>query len=196
MTGEFNHNDTALTDIDRMFDIGVMNYLSTLGNTEEASFHIRQAYDRSWEEVWNKTFAQIDAQVGLEVADPRQTILSAFEKAGDMQDNSATKRFAQFALMCHWTKNESNEISLLFADGATYFYESKFIDRLNELCHQGDIVDERFDSTEHTAEFLRNYLAIAFLTWMAMPGEGGIDRYEAQLGVRNTLYGSGPTEYS
>lgn len=192
MTGETPAQDPALLDIDRIYDMGARGFLNTIGDPEEARFRMRRAYDRSWQEIWEHSFG---LEEGMDpAAEPATIILNAFNRIWAMRDNPAEKRFAQFAMMCHWSKGESNEFPLVFDEDASYYYQSLFTVSLQALCEQGNFKTiTTKDKTMVTSDFLVNYIGSVFLNDMIDPN---FSNEEAQLGVRNAIYGPGPTEFS
>ncbi len=187
--GEFTANNPVLRDIDGMFEQGIFPYLASFNSLDDANFRLRLAYDRSWQEIWDVTFGGEPN----EIADPKTMLITAFERAWTMRDDPIANKYATFASTCHWTRSETNEIKMLFDDNKTYPYETRFKEKIQDLCVAGDIRGDRFENPQHTALFMINYLTLSFVTWSF---DKGITVEEAQYGLKQAIFGSGPSQYS
>ena len=200
MIGESISDESALSDITRINQIGVPQFMAGQSEIEEAIYRVRRAYDTAWQKVYEVGFG--DEGTTETNAAPTTKIINIFDRVFDANDDPQAAACIMFAASGSWSRGETNEIEALFSNNAQYFYESKFLDKLIAVCKEGELAtlclqDEAKEQGQHstpelTARMLVNYLTACVLSPVLIP-DGTMSVDEAKLGVRIILRGAGPT---
>jgi hypothetical protein len=186
--------DPVLNDIDKFYGVGLNAFVAECGETENALFRLRRAYDTAWQHLYGYSFDSIERNPGLE---PLQLLEQALANIWDIRNDSTKLTYANFALTCYWTKGLGNEIELIFKDDAQFYYETEFTQQLTEACSQAGLTGAgEYESPEQVAQMLLQYIATVFLTWQFMPSDKELSVEEAHLGALGILHGHGPTQFS
>lgn len=189
MIGESPAVNPELSDIRRIKEIGIPTFLNEQENAEEGLYRVRRAYDSAWQHVYDAAFPE-NAPKAIA---PAQELIDAFDKIWDLAEDPEFLQYAEFASLGNWSRQERNEIKVLFGDGAQYYFETKFTHDVASLCDKGNVTgSDTHETHSPTAKILIHFMTTTFLTWWFMPGDN-ISTDEAKLGTRTITLGPDPT---
>jgi hypothetical protein len=189
MTGEGVHDDPVLADVSEIVESGMASFIANQPHSEEGLFRSRLAYDTAWAEVYKGSFENVDQDTG-----PQDTVISVLDRVVDASVEPSSADPILMACTGYQSRGKQNGYEILFQNEAQYFYETKFANRIAELCAEGNITGAgEHTSTQATSELLMNYLSLVVCAINFFPDDTSKTLDEYKLLFRNIVYGSGPT---